>query len=59
MREQGYYWVKLPGWDCWFIAEFMDRRWFICNPPDEYYRFLDYGDDDFVDIDERRIVRGE
>ena len=49
MRENGYYWV-LWGGD-WCVLEW-DGVW---NAPDRY----EFNDDEFEEIDERRIVRGE
>jgi hypothetical protein len=47
-REPGFYWVK---WNNWLIAEYIDNKWQITGWED------DYTDDDWNEIDERRIER--
>lgn len=51
-REGGVYWVRdLSTWD---VAEWNPSRqeWYVCGSG------VPYIDDDFLEIDERRIVRG-
>lgn len=50
MREDGFYWVRYKRLG-WVIAEFECGSWHFKS------RLYDYSDDDFDQIDERRIVR--
>lgn len=52
-RESGYYWVKSCK-DCeWEIAHYfkMSDSWFFASEP--------FDEDDFYEIDERKIERSE
>ncbi|AUR88545.1 hypothetical protein NVP1115B_70 [Vibrio phage 1.115.B._10N.222.49.B11] len=51
MREDGYYWVE-TCWG-WKPAEFNSGYWFLEGQD------TPLTDDWFIEIDERRIVRGE
>ena len=54
-REDGFYWVEMYGTD-WEVAEY-DRRygcWYRFNFSSDDSEFFD---NDFTQIDERRIVR--
>ena len=49
MREDGYYWVKFNYRD-WECAEWYMGGWWGCD-------FCGFDDEQFDQIDERRIVR--
>lgn len=55
-RESGYYWVRAKDFDVWFIAE-----WFVdLDDVAKWWNLLRSNEitDHIVEIDERRIVRG-
>lgn len=53
-REPGFYWVQ-SGWyygeQVWKVARWDGECWWLAGSE------LDYYHDDFLEIDERRIVR--
>ena len=54
MRQQGYYWVKIQGYNTnpvWDIGEWENNEWTLGG------RSTSYSDTDFLEIDERPITR--
>ncbi len=51
MRKEGYYWVKLSGYEDWIIEYWRedDEEWSL---PESCFERV-------VEVDERRIERGE
>lgn len=53
-REYGFYWVKDD--DGWFIAEWRDGdKWITTGNPLSVW----FEDIDFIEIDEKRIIRND
>jgi hypothetical protein len=53
MREDGFYWCKIANWAVWAIFEYSNGCWYRSAHSVDVFWY----DEDFHEIDERRIVR--